>query len=172
MPIFHFQHKKNRLSKERFETVYKTYYTRLYYYCFQFVVDEETSKDIVNDVFEKIWSQRNELNPETLSSYLYTLVRNRCLDYLRHWKVEQQYVELYHMIAEEVDDSDLYEERMTRIERIIAELGEPTKGIFTRCYFQNKKYDEVAQEYHISSSGVKKHIMKVLRLIRQEFDLK
>ena len=70
------------------------------------------------------------------------------------------------MIAEEVDNSDLYEERMTRIERIIAELGEPTKGIFTRCYFQNKKYDEVAQEYHISSSGVKKHIMKVLRLWR------
>lgn len=137
MPIFHFQHKKNRLSKERFEAVYKTYYTRLYYYCFQFVVDEETSKDIVNDVFEKIWSQCNELNPGTLSSYLYTLVRNRCLDYLRHRKVEQQYVELYHMIAEEVDDSDLYEERMTRIERIIAELGEPTKGIFTRCYFQN-----------------------------------
>lgn len=115
MPIFHFQHKKNRLSKERFEAVYKTYYTRLYYYCFQFVVDEETSKDIVNDVFEKIWSQCNELNPGTLSSYLYTLVRNRCLDYLRHRKVEQQYVELYHMIAEEVDDSDLYEERMTRI---------------------------------------------------------
>lgn len=173
MTIFHFQHKKNRLSKEQFETVYKTYYIRLFYYSFQFVADKEASKDIVNDVFEKIWSQRDELELETVSSYLYTLVRNRCLDYLRHQKVEQQYAELYHLIAqEEVDDSELYEERMARIEKIIAELGEPTKSIFTRCYFQHKKYAEVAQEYHISSSGVKKHIMKVLRLIRNEFDLK
>ena len=36
---------------------------------------------------------------------------------------------------------------------------------------QNKKYAEVAQEYHISSSGIKKHVMKVLRLIRREFDI-
>lgn len=172
MAFFHFLN-KNNISKESFEAIYKTYYSRLYYYSFQFIADEETSKDIVNDVFEKIWLQRDELKADTLSSYLYTLVRNRCLDHLRHQKVEQQYAELYKLIAEEdIDDSDWYEERMTRIEQIIAELGEPTKGIFTRCYFQHKKYAEVAQEYHISSSGVKKHIMKVLRLIREKFDIK
>lgn len=55
--------------------------------------------------------------------------------------------------------------------KIIEKLGEPTKGIFIQCYFQNKKYAEVAQEYHISSSGIKKHVMKVLRLIRREFDI-
>lgn len=91
MTIFHFSNKNRTLSDEDFEIIYKTYYSRLYYYTFQFITDEENSKDIVNDVFEKIWIQRHELKLETLSSYLYTLVRNRCLDYLRHKKVEQQY---------------------------------------------------------------------------------
>ena len=172
MTIFHFSNKNRTLSDEDFEIIYNTYYSRLYYYTFQFITDEENSKDIVNDVFEKIWIQRHELKLETLSSYLYTLVRNRCLDYLRHKKVEQQYADLYDLISQkEFDDSELYEYRMSRIEKIIEKLGEPTKGIFIQCYFQNKKYAEVAQEYHISSSGIKKHVMKVLRLIRREFDI-
>lgn len=98
------------MSDEDFEIIYKTCYSRLYYYTFQFITDEENSKDIVNDVFEKIWIQRHELKLETLSSYLYTLVRNRCLDYLRHKKVEQQYADLYDLISQkEFDDSELYE---------------------------------------------------------------
>ena len=106
-------------------------YRSIDYYTFQFITDEENSKDIVNDVFEKIWIQRHELKLETLSSYLYTLVRNRCLDYLRHKKVEQQYADLYDLISQkEFDDSELYEYRMSRIEKIIEKLGEPTKGIF------------------------------------------
>lgn len=166
--------KKHLLSEENFEIVYKNYYSRLYYYSFQFIADEETSKDIVNDVFERIWLQRNELKIETLALYLHTLVRNRCLDYLKHKKVEQKYEELYSIIMKQEvsDDLDLYESQMVRIEKVISELGEPTKSIFTKCYFQNKKYTEVAQEHQISISGVKKHIMKVLRLIRMEFNIK
>lgn len=53
MTIFHFSNKNRTLSDEDFEIIYKTYYSRLYYYTFQFITDEENSKDIVNDVFEK-----------------------------------------------------------------------------------------------------------------------
>lgn len=172
MAIFHFHNKNRKLSKERFEEVYKTYYSRLYYYCFQFIADEEVSKDLVNDVFEKVWLQRDELKADTLSSYLYTLIRNRCIDYMRHRKIEQQFAEIYDWITEDSpDDLNLYEYRMSCIEKIIDDLKEPTKGIFMKCYFGHKKYTEVAQEYQISSSsGVKKHIMRVLRLIRNEFE--
>lgn len=171
MAIFHFHNKNRKLSKEGFEEVYKTYYSRLYYYCFQFIADEEVSKDLVNDVFEKLWLQRDELKADTLSSYLYTLIRNRCIDYMRHKKIEQQFAEIYDWITEDSpDDLNLYEYRMSCIEKIIDGLKEPTKSIFMKSYFGHKKYTEVAQEYQISSSGVKKHIMKVLRLIRNEFE--
>lgn len=116
MAIFHFHNKNRKLSKERFEEVYKTYYSRLYYYCFQFIADEEVSKDLVNDVFEKVWLQRDELKADTLSSYLYTLIRNRCIDYMRHRKIEQQFAEIYDWITEDSpDDLNLYEYRMSCI---------------------------------------------------------
>lgn len=173
MKIFHLKNKTDKLSKERFEIIYKTYYSRLFYYSFQFISDEEASKDIVNDVFEKIWQQRYELKEETVSFFLYKLVRNKCIDYIRHKKTEQQYTELYELITyAPPEEYELYEYRISKIEKIISDLDEPTKSIFTKCYYQNRKYADVAEEYHISSNGVKKHIMKVLRLIRESFDIK
>ncbi len=173
MKLFSFQNKAGTLSTERFELIYKTYYSRLFYYSFQFISDEDTAKDIVNDVFEKIWLQRKEIKEETISSFLYKLVQNRCIDYLRHKKAEQQYAELYELIAAETpEDNELYELRLLKIEKIISNLKEPTKGIFTLCYYHNKKYAEVAKAYNISSSAIKKHIMKVLKLLREEFEVK
>lgn len=154
--------------------MYKENYIRLFYYAFRFLTDEEACKDVVNDVFEKAWQQFDELKTETASAYLYAQVRSRCIDRLRHQQVEEQYAELYRALSEDVFEirADEREERLARIERTIASLTDPTKTILKECYYENKKYQEVADEFGISVSGVKKHIMKALKLLREEFGIK
>lgn len=157
----------------RFEQLYKENYARLYYYAFRFLTDEEACKDVVNDVFEKAWQQFDELKTETVSANLYAQVRNRCIDRLRHQQVEEQYADLYRALTEEEEFlPDEREERLARIERTIANLTDPTKTILKECYYENKKYQEVADEFGISVSGVKKHIMKALKRLREEFGIK
>ena len=165
---------KDLKKTDRFERMYKENYIRLFYYAFRFLTDEEACKDVVNDVFEKAWQQFDELKTETASAYLYAQVRSRCIDRLRHQQVEEQYVELYRALSEDVFEirADEREERLARIERTIASLTDPTKTILKECYYENKKYQEVADEFGISVSGVKKHIMKALRLLREEFGIK
>lgn len=157
-----------------FEQLYKKNYTSLYYYAFRFITDEEVCKDIVNDVFEKAWQNFGKMNPETASAYLYAQVRNRCIDHLRHQQVEEQYADFYRVITEkDVDTSpDEREERLQRIEAFIEQLKDPTKTILKECYYENKKYQEVAEKWGISTSGVKKHIMKALKMLREEFGIK
>lgn len=165
----------NDLKKTyRFERMYKENYARLYYYAFRFLTDEEACKDVVNDVFEKVWQQFDELKAETSSAFLYTQVRNRCIDRLRHQQVEEQYAELYRALSEDVSEirADEREERLARIEKTIANLTDPTKTILKQCYYENKKYQEVADEFGISVSGVKKHIVKALKILREEFGIK
>lgn len=147
-----------------FEQLYKENYARLYYYAFRFVTDEEACKDIVNDV----------LKPEAAAAYLYAQTRNRCIDYLRHRQVEEQYADFYRIVTEEDADiaPDEMEERVQHIEKFIEQLTDPTKTILKECYFDNKKYQEVAEEFGISINGIKKHIMKALRLLREEFGSK
>ena len=165
---------KDFKKTHRFERLYKENYARLYYYAFRFLTDEEACKDVVNDVFEKAWRQFDELKTETALAYLYAQVRNRCIDRLRHQEVEEQYAELYRALSEDVFEirADEREERLARIEKTIASLTDPTKTILKECYYENKKYQEVADEFGISVSGVKKHIMKALRLLREELGIK
>ncbi|WP_455672618.1 RNA polymerase sigma-70 factor [Phocaeicola sp.] len=165
--------KRTRYNSE-FEQLFKDNYARLYYYAFRFISDAETCKDIVNDVFEKAWKQFEAIQKETITAYLYANVRNKCIDHLRHTQVEEQYAGFYRAVTQEEADSDFSEreERIARIERVIEELTDPTKTILKECYYENKKYREVADEFGISISGVKKHIMKALRLIREEFSIK
>jgi len=160
--------------KYGFEQLYKANYARLYYYAFQFISDAETCKDIVNDVFEKTWNLYESLQQETITAYLYANVRNKCIDHLRHSLVKEQYADFYKAITQEEADNDFSEreERIARIEKVIEELTDPTKTILKECYYENKKYQEVADEFGISTNGVKKHIMKALRLIREEFGIK
>lgn len=160
--------------KYGFEQLYKANYARLYYYAFQFISDAETCKDIVNDVFEKTWNLYESLQQETITAYLYANVRNKCIDHLLHSLVKEQYADFYKAVTQEEADNDFSEreERIARIEKVIEELTDPTKTILKECYYENKKYQEVADEFGISTNGVKKHIMKALRLIREEFDIK
>lgn len=156
-----------------FESVYKGYYARLYYYAFQFVADADTCKDLVNDVFEKLWEQWDAVDEHTAGAWLYTSMRNLCVDYLRHQQVEKQYAELYRSAAEGwEEDGGEYEELMCRIERVVGELSEPTRSIFKECYYHRRKYREVAEDFGMSSNGIKKHVMKALRLIRSELEKK
>ena len=157
-----------------FEQLYKEHYARLYYYAFRFITDEEMCKDIVNDVFEKAWQNFGKLKPETASAYLYAQVRNLCIDHLRHQQVEEQYAEFYRTVSEEDLDTspDEREERIRRIEAFIEQLKDPTKTILKECYYEKKKYQQVAEDFGMSTSGVKKHIMKALKMLREEFGIR
>ncbi|WP_417371696.1 sigma factor [Gelidibacter japonicus] len=55
----------------------------------KYLGDLKVSKDIVQDVFIKIWEDKIEFHNEiTTKSYLYTSVKNKSLDYLKSKRVE------------------------------------------------------------------------------------
>ena len=157
-------------NKIEFDQLFKQYYPQLYYYAFSFVNSIETSKDIASDAFESVWQNFSQINKGTVKAYLYTFVRNRCIDYLRHQNIHEQYVELYtditqHYVEQEYNEMD---ERVTSIRRAMQKLTPHTRHILEECYVQRKKYQEVADELNISTNAVKKHIIKALQVIRTE----
>lgn len=89
------------MKTDHFEQLYRGNYARLYYYAFRFVADEEACRDIVNDVFEQAWKAREQLQEATAVACLYTRTRNRCIDYLRHRQVEQQYADFLRTLTSE-----------------------------------------------------------------------
>ena len=73
-----------------FECFFRRYYPRLVNYAARFVAGRETARDLVQDSFAGLWERRRELRELDLASLLFTMVRNRCLNYLKratNWSI-------------------------------------------------------------------------------------
>jgi len=77
-----------------FSEVYLHYYPKLVWFAKEFVMPEEDAENIVQDVFADLWERRESMERiENMNAYLFRLVRNKCLDYLKHKVLEQRYAE-------------------------------------------------------------------------------
>ena len=56
-----------------------------------------------------------------------------------------------------------------KIQKVLDGMTPHTRHILEECYLHEKKYKEVAAELNISISAVRKHIVKALKAIREEF---
>ena len=134
------------------------------------VGEKEVCQDIVSDAFEQTWlfAQKNSNFNQT--SYMYSLVRNKCVDYIRHETAKAHYADFYMHMFSESDEGDTckeMEEQISQIYRILQELTPKTRTILKMCYFQKKTYNETADELGISVSAVRKHIVNALKVFRQ-----
>ena len=67
-----------------FENLFKTHFQHLCNFAQNYVSDFETSKEIVQDVFIKLWDNKTQIDlKKSIKSYLFTSVKNRCLNYIR-----------------------------------------------------------------------------------------
>ena len=99
-------------------------------------------------------------------------MRRKSLDYLKHQTVKNKYAKLYLALHDEVStEFDEEEDRMIKVEQVMAEMPARTRFIFDQCYFENKKYEEVAEILGVSRDGIRKNIIKGLTMLRAAFDV-
>lgn len=155
--------------RDRMESLFKTFYSRLYVYVHGYIDDEERSKDVVSDVFAFVYKRMQEGDlSEVSSTYLYTLARNKAIDMLRHDKVKSNYayfVEHSHDLAYE--DPMEYEQRIVDMREVVNRIKEPHHSVLECCYFRQKTYKETAAILGMSENMVKKRMAEVLKMLRR-----
>ena len=161
----------NEIKKQRFEELFRKNYSRLFYCALDVVNDSETAKDIVSELFGDLWERFDEMNKEHVEAYLYTSVRNRSLNYLKHQTIVDKYQETYlaekeHLVS---DDMELHEARLRLIEQTIASFTPLTRHIFEQCYFEGKTYQQMAEVLQVSVSAIHKHMNKAFTAFRTVF---
>lgn len=150
-----------------FEQFYKEAYMTFYYLAYGMLEDEELSKDIVSDCFKYVWRGHRHEDVRNWETYMYSTVRNKCIDHLRKQEVKKKYVDFYaRMFAEDWDEYREEEDELQEVYRVMDKLPPLTRQVLEECYLHKKKYKEVAEEKAISTSTVKKHIVRALKTLR------
>lgn len=165
---------KRETDKEKdFRILFEENYSKLYYASLTIVGDEAEARNIVDDLFASLWEKFDSGSQTFNSSYLFTSVRHRSLDYMKRMRVREQYARSYLVSNEEaVMMDDIEEERMKIVEQVMSRMSKQTRFALDQCYMEGKKYAEVAYMMGISREGVKKHIVKGLKMMREAFNVR
>ncbi|GKG72392.1 RNA polymerase sigma-70 factor [Parabacteroides sp. AM58-2XD] len=165
----------------RFEDVYLSYFSKMKYFAKEYVISEEDAENIVQDVFVELWENKEMLNMHmNLIAYLFTTIKNKCLNHLRHKlvvqetanKLQEEYTISLRMNLDslEVFDNNLFSDH--DIEKIISRaldaLPEKCRAIFIMSKIEGKKHNEIAQELNISINTVGSQIGIAYKKLRTE----
>ena len=160
------------MSKQSdFERFYREHHTALFYYALRLVEDAEACHDIVGDALEQAWSKIDTIDHASLKNYVYTLVHHKCVDHLRHQMAANRYVAFYlQLYGMQMEDNEWeeHEQLIDTVTALLDKLSDRTRYVLQQCFFHRKRYADVAQEMGISVSGVKKHIVTALKILRAE----
>ena len=167
--------------KESFDSIYINNFSRLFLFAKEYVLFDEEAENIVQDIFLMLWEKREALRVDvSLTAYLFTLVKNKCIDFLRHQMVEQMYSEnVKHEYNEELNvklfalesfDHNFSSEEQIEIllRNAIDKLPERCRLIFIKSRIEGKKYKEIAEELNLSVNTVEGQISIALKKLREE----
>ncbi len=163
-------------SEPAFETLYRHYAPQLYRNMLKLVRDEETARELLQELFLTVWQRRQSLDPErSFAAYLFTVARNRVYDTLRHQQTARLALAQLGSEREEayvhVEESLQYRETLRRVQRAVEQLPPRRREVFTYCKLEGKPYEEVAALMGITVSAVNAHVVKATKAIRAHLDL-
>ncbi|MBI9053010.1 MAG: RNA polymerase sigma-70 factor [Bacteroidales bacterium] len=154
-----------------FESLFREYYERLCAFGSKYVNNIEQAEEVVQDTFYNIWKNRATLNIKTsLKSYLYTAVKNNCLQVLRTRSLDVKYENYYksHYSNESISPVDeLNAKELSKvIDKALNSLPEKCRMIFKMSRNEGLKYHEIAEKLEISIKTVEANMGKALKHFR------
>lgn len=156
-----------------FESLFRQYFKVLTVYALRYLNDLDIAQDLTQDVFVRLYEQRTELKIHTsLKSYLYTIVRNRCLDYIKTNRIHNDHKQIIQNehTGSQADHSDvvLEVELQERIFSAINELPEQRQKIFRLSRLEGKSNQEIADLLSITKRTVETHISNALKNLKTQ----
>ena len=154
-----------------YQLIFELHYQNLVVFANKYLGDLESSRDIVQEFFLYLYESRQSIYIQTsLKSYLYTAVKNRCLNQVKHEQVKEKHRNMRRSEAN-VSDPDLEEimdavELEARVYEIVSKLPEKCRQIYIMSRVDGKRNREIADELNLSIRTVETQISKALKSLK------
>jgi RNA polymerase sigma-70 factor (ECF subfamily) len=158
-----------------FTTIYRHYYSSVQTRVLQFVHSPQLSEDIAQEIFLKIWENRDKLGEvRSFRSYLFITTRNHTLNVLKTAARSEagmsEILRFFNASRNTTEDDVLNNEYVAFIRKKLDELPPRTREIFRLCREQSKTYDEVATELGITRDAVKSRMMHAMKILKSSVE--
>jgi RNA polymerase sigma-70 factor (ECF subfamily) len=139
----------------------------------QYLNYRDEVEDLVQDLFVSLWMEAPNLEIRTsLKSYLFSSIKNRCLDYQKHQKVTEKYREYILFSADNGENSteQYFSESELRqfIQKSLEKLSPRCREIFELSRIKGMSNQEISEQLGISKRTVELQISNSLKVLRKE----
>ncbi len=163
-------------EEKAFDFFFRKYYPALCFFAQRYINDTELARDLVQECFIKLWEKHNTIkNPGAIKSFLYTSVRNQCIDHLRRQKTAAARMAGNFEIPKQWEDTEInevvYVETLRNVHEAIYQLPTRMQEVFKRYYLEHKKLEEIAAELNITARTARNHKDRALIFLRKKLNL-
>jgi RNA polymerase sigma-70 factor (ECF subfamily) len=161
------------VGEKDFEILFRENFHLLCGYCIvKFKFDDQLAREMVHAGFIKFWETRHiQGTHASAKGYLYTIIINNCVDYIRHRKVRADYERHVRDETQEmpvIDNAFEVEQLRKRIERTVAALPEQMRKVFQLSRYEGLKYRQIAQLLGISVKTVETQMSRALGKLKEQ----
>jgi len=144
------------MKRKEYNKIVDLYSDSLYRFLLKSCKEEELSKDIVQDTFEKLWIHLDKVDFKKAKSYLFTMAYRKLIDVFRKTKLKQKFENQIDELVHDQQYSDLDE----LLQKATNQLPEIQRTVVLLRDYEGYSYDEIAQITNLSASQVKVYIYR------------
>jgi RNA polymerase sigma-70 factor, ECF subfamily len=159
-------------SQADFERVFRDHNKSLCDLAYNFVRDKDAAQDIVQEVFLRLWKNREGLSfGDKIRHYLFKATAHHALNHLRYnkkiIKVNDD-APLQNLVAPSGTEEIGYKELEIRVRQAIDRLPPKCRAIYLLSRHEGLKYAEIAETLDLSVKTVENQMGIALEKLREE----
>ena len=165
-----------RGDESAFEDMFRAYYPQLCRFAAEYVDSESHARDLVQDVFLRIWDRRADwMVRRSLKAYLYQAVRNRALNHVRQQDTRHDIEDDLEYTTDRTEPRTAadacHENRLSKeANEAIDDLPERRRMAFLLHRRHGFTYKEIASIMDITPKTVENQIGRALKSLRETLD--
>ncbi len=137
-------------EKEAYRELFEKYAPKIYRFNLSYLKNEEDAKELVQEVFMKVWEKREILDAsQNIKSYIFKIAVNTIYDFIRHKNIENAFNDFarlnFDIHSNNTWDTVIFEEMKTTLNKLVAQLPEQRRRIFNLSKRKGLTNDEIAK---------------------------
>ncbi len=153
-----------RRDPKHFGTLYCLYLNRVYAYILGLVRNHQDAEDLCSETFITALKSLNQLrDPNRFVSWLFSIARNKCMDYFRSSVRNNQRLVREDVVFEElIEPQNGLQDKKFLVQELLKKLNQDEKELILWKYFAELTFGEIAEILNVPVSTVKSRIYRIL----------
>ena len=165
-------HNNEKTIQEQFSEIFREHEQQLYTLASRLTKSDQVAKDIIQEVFMKLWEHRNNIHAiRNMGAWLYKLTENKIIDFLRKVSADDRLKKrIWDQVQQIVNETELNleaKECNDIIQKAIEQLPAQRRLIYELNKEKGMNYQQIATELQLSKHTVKNQLFSAVQSVRR-----